>query len=604
MSFALARKEIREHGIVLAAAYLFGLLLLFGMLAQAQQLLGGRFVGLMRFSLLFAPLLALVLANRLFVREYAGRTQLYLETLPIGRLRVFATKWLLGAVLILLPALVACWAAWRFVGRNEVLAFADVRGPLLAVLCFWFSVWSFAALGGMLGRYRYVVWLAILGVLYLTGSVAGIPSFELPILRLLAVDVQMATGTPEPAAFLHAGIAIVLLTGAAVALALLGSGGLASTLARRMTARERVFVIVTLLALITLSSLLERQPEPPPFAIVEGERVEGRYVDVGVLPTADFPAPAARSLAAAVAGDVDSLIETLAIGIEPPVFILPQRGIDRHALELGALNGASGIVLRMAPDSPLDMVRTLVLHSLLNDATLGRGMRDDRHVLLDGLAAWWALRDDDSARTLWWRRAAALPEPITATRLTDWSATSERFGDCMALALAFNVVDALVADLGEEPAQALLGRILREPPDDARVLFETGPRRLLARHDLDWETLAARAEASRQDLRRRNPSWAGAWPGVEASVDWRRSVERGTEIETNVTGDTAYTAYYGQLGPWSDQIGGLPRFDVAGGPAVLPVAPPVGARMLVVVEVDSAALDCPVRLLARRLTIE
>lgn len=603
MSFALARKELREHGIVLAAAYLFGLLLLFGMLYQGAEMLGGRFVGLMRFSLLFSLLLALVLANRLFVREYAGRTQLYLETLPIGRWRVFATKWLLGAVLVLLPALVSCWIAWRFVVRSEVLDFADARGPLLAIVCFWLTVWSFAALGGMLGRYRYIVWLAIFGLLYLAVSVAGIPPFDLPILRLLAVDVQMARGTPEAAAFIHAGIAVVILTGAAAALALFGSGGLASTLARRMTARERVFVLVTLLALMTVSTLLERQPDPPPFAIVEGERVEGRFVTVGVLPTADFSAAAARALARSVAGDVDSLIETLGIEIRPPVFILPQRGIDRHALELAALDGAHGIVLRMAPDSPLDMVRTLVAHSLLTDATLSRGMRDDRHVLLDGLAAWWVLREDDAARTLWWRRAAAVPNAITAATLTGWSQTSEQLGDCMALALAFNVVDALVAELGEETAHELLGVILGKPPDDARVLFETRPARLLARHGLDWTRLAALAEARRQDVLRRNPARGSAWPEATASVDWRRTAERGTEIETSVSGGAPYTAYYAQLGPWTGQLGGLPRFDVPGGRAVLPVSPPAGARMLVVVEVDSGPLDCPVRLLAERLSI-
>src|SRR5687768_13097461 len=100
MSLPLLRKEAREHGPVLAATAAIAVLGLFAMLGVAEDV-GGRFVGLARFQLLLGPLIALVFANRLLVREYSGRTQFFLETLPIGRARVFATKWLLGCALVL-----------------------------------------------------------------------------------------------------------------------------------------------------------------------------------------------------------------------------------------------------------------------------------------------------------------------------------------------------------------------------------------------------------------------------------------------------------------------------------------------------------------------
>ena len=81
MSLPLLRKEAREHGPVLAATAVIGLVALFTILGVAEDA-GGRFVGLARFLLTMGPLIALVLANRLLVREYSGRTQFFLETLP------------------------------------------------------------------------------------------------------------------------------------------------------------------------------------------------------------------------------------------------------------------------------------------------------------------------------------------------------------------------------------------------------------------------------------------------------------------------------------------------------------------------------------------
>src|SRR5690606_35899066 len=157
-SGALLRKELSEHGAVLGVTALLAALVLFALLVQAESELGGRFVGLTRFSMLFGFLIPIVLANRLLVREYAGRTQLFLETLPLGRARAFATKWLLGCVLSMLTAVLAwAWTVETIV-ETEALGLRDALAPLPAVLTFWFTAWCFASMAGMLGRYRYVVW--------------------------------------------------------------------------------------------------------------------------------------------------------------------------------------------------------------------------------------------------------------------------------------------------------------------------------------------------------------------------------------------------------------------------------------------------------------
>jgi hypothetical protein len=139
-----------------------------------------------------------------------------------------------------------------------------------------------------------------------------------------------------------------------------------------------------LLAVGIVSYSLQPKPVRPPFEITQGERFQGRWTRAGVLPVATFDADSARSLARAIAEDADALIEALEIGIHPPVFVLPQQGLDRHVMQRAALGAADGIVLKVAPNAPLENVRMLVLHSLLADATLGRGMKEDRHVLLEG----------------------------------------------------------------------------------------------------------------------------------------------------------------------------------------------------------------------------
>jgi ABC-type transport system involved in multi-copper enzyme maturation permease subunit len=603
MSLPLLRKEAREHGLVLAATAAIGVLGLFTILGVAEDA-GGRFVGLARYLLTLGPLIALVLANRLLVREYTGRTQFFLETLPIGRARVFATKWLLGCGLMLLVT----WFAWRMtlqsVLRTEVLAADQAVGALWSAAAFSLAIWSFAALAGMLGRYRYLAWAAVALAALLAVNIAGIPFFFLPVIRLLGPDMQMAVALPETSAFVHAFVVTALCAAGAAALALVGSGAMASTLAQRMTARERAFALVALIAVGTISSTLEPKPVQPPFAISRGERFAGRWTRVGVLPAGTLNADSARELARTIADDSDALIEALDLDIHPPVFVLAQQGMDRHVMQRASLNAADGIVLKVAPNAPTENVRMLVAHSLLSDATLGRAMKEDRHVLLDGLAAYWPLRDDDAARERWWLRAAAIEEPLPADYLTAWAETSERLGECQSLALAFSIFDTLAQRLGREPALTSMKELFVAPKDDVRVLFERRPTATLAAAGIDFGSLANVALATRDEVRERQAAALARRQVVEAAVDWRSTPGRGIEIETTVSGAARYAVYYRVLTPWTTDAGDMPRLDVLEPSAVLPLSPSRNDRVLVVIEVEDEILDCPVRVLAERLELK
>jgi len=322
---------------------------------------------------------------------------------------------------------------------------------------------------------------------------------------------------------------------------------------------------------------------------------------VGVLSTETFDADAARRLARAIADDADSLIDALDLGIHPPVFVLPQQGLDRDVMQRAALNAADGIVVKVAPDAPTDRVRTLVLHSLLVDATLDRGLKEDRHALLDGLATYWALRGDEAARELWWLRAAAVAEPLPAESLTAWAKTAERLGECQSLAVAFSVFDTFAQRLGRDAALRSMQQIFSPPKDDVRVLLEPNPAATLAAAGLDWDSLAAGAAAARESARERHAAALERRPLLDAAVAWRSNASQGIVIETTLSGAARYAAYYGVLSPWTADAGAMSRLDVLGSSAVLPLSPSRTARVLAVIEVDDEILDCPVRVLAERL---
>jgi hypothetical protein len=603
MSWPILRKELREHGAILLIAWLVSAPVFWSLLSRSASS-GGRFEGLVMFVLVMGTLLALILSNRLFAREYAGRTQLFLEILPVSRARVFATKWLLGCALFLATLATGWWLTLLWIRRNETLSLEAALPTLGSLSLYCFILWAFAALAGMLGRYRYLAWLFVLIAFSGAASVTGLEVQQLPIARLLGDDIMMARTelTARDVLVPLAAAGVCILT--AAALALTGSGAIASMLAQRMTARERAFVIISILAVLTVLSTLEPKPVKPLFALTNGERIEGSNAAVAVLPTGDFDASAGNELASAIAQDVDTLVSALALRTKTSIAVLPQQGLDPHVMQRARLAASDGIVLKVAPDAPRESVRALVLHSLLLDYTLDRAHREDRHVLLDGLAAYWPMQDEPATRARWWLRAAAAPGPLGAADLRQWSRTSEQLGDCLSQAVAFGAMDVMAAELGRERMLQLMQRIFRRPADDARVLFERGPAELLADAGLPWPVLAAKLEAVRKRVRSARASELAQRRAVDAEVAWRQDVRRGLTIETTVKGIDAYRVLYRQLGPWTADVGELARLDVRSERAVLPISPVRGARVLAAIEFDDELLGCPVRALARRVRLQ
>jgi hypothetical protein len=499
--------------------------------------------------------------------------------------------------------LLAWYANLWFIRRTEVMPIVEALPVLAAVVAFALALWSFAAMAGVLGRYRYMVWLAAALLVIIATEVIGLPMDDLPLFRLFGSDVEMGIGSPPISAFIAPLLIVTACFTITIVLTVLGSGALPSALAQRMTAREKVFVLICVATTMVVINWIEPQPEVPPYEIVEGTHVTVGRAQASVLVTSAWSNDDAQALAQTLAGDLDELVRTFAIDAEPRVFIVPQSGWDRWYMQRASLRGARGIVMKVAPDAPQDLLRAHVVHSLMIDSTFGRAQREDRHVLLDGVATWWPARQDEITRSQWWLRAAAFPDRISAEHLAKWSTTSEQLGDCMSQAIAFATFEALIASVGRERAFEQLRALFARPPDDARVLFEASPDEYLSAMGFEWESLAARVEATLAE-RRAATNARGRRVPMSARVELQYSNTQGNSVVTHVDGASSYWVLHRTLGPWTGEVGGLSRFDVMGGSAVLPISPASGTRLLVAVEAEDEVLGCPVRLTATRLEVK
>ena len=472
--------------------------------------------------------------------------------------------------------LLTAWLAWRVTLRvrspHRSAASADAVGVLWCAAVFCVTVWSFAALAGMLGRYRYLAWVALVAAVLFAIGIAGIPFFDLPVIRLLGQDVQMAIAIPESTRFrLRARVAVPCAVGAA-ALALAGSGAMASTLAQRMTARERVFALVALIAVSTISYTLDPKPVQPPFEITGRRAIRGSMDARRRAADRNVRCRAARLLARTIADDADSLIDALDLGVHPPVFVLPQQGLDRDVMQRAAfersrrhrIEGRTECALRPRPNAGPAFAASR------RDAQprVERGPPRAARRACDVLGA---ARGRSGARAMvatrrGRRRAVAggCPHGMGA----DHRAARRVSVPCDRVQCV------------RHPRAASWQR--RRPTVDEGDIRHAKRRRASAaratpccrarRSGVDWASLAAaaRARGARASATRR----ARARPLLDAAVDWRSTAGQGIAIETTLSGAARYAAYYVCCPPHGRRTPAtMSRLDVLGSSAMLPLSP-------------------------------
>jgi hypothetical protein len=471
----LIRKELREHGVVFLLA-----------LAVYVAVAGLVFAGATRGSppklaveLLGAALLILVITlcplvgQRLLSREYRGRTQLFLETLPVARWEILLAKLLVGGVYVALAALLVTTLA--LLEGDRPLLEGAISAALVRTQAFVLTGWAFVALFSLLGRYRVPLLVFTFLVIALLATEHDVDVSRAGPLALVDERLGFEGLLPTADLWISAAFALCCVLTTA-ALTLTREGSVAARLAERMSQREKVFIagLVVVAAFGIGMATDDDDDEPYEFAADISEARDG--VDVR-LRSDDDGDDKMRALAASLA---DTLVEVNAeLGIEslPPFLLTERKDLSAREYDRGWISKGEGVLVRFHPSDEgfeADRFMAWMIRHLVAERAEGRPWLEPNRWLLDGAGHALLARDDVdrfAARPLWLRRALyGTPEGPQEAWLDDWYRYRESVGDDVAHAVAWSALVAAIDLAGWDAVRALLRDTLaRDVDDDARA---------------------------------------------------------------------------------------------------------------------------------------
>ncbi len=651
---ALLGKELGQHagvgiGLTFCLAGAWALLLL-------AALAGAETVSLMEAHagfLIFVTLGGLVLGNRLVVAEYYGRTQLFVEALPVARWEMVALKYLLGLAFLLLAAGASLLAtALVALSREPIDArFLGLVGARTGSYVFF--VWAFFFAMGMLGRFRTAIYVGILLALTMVDSMTafelqrfgplavldgGTLPFEREVLPARAVAETVALGTSW--------------TALAFVLALIHEGSVAETLARRMSLREKAVIGGLFVALTLAVAFLDERRDKEPYAFEQEEVLRSEELPLEVL----YLLPERRADAEALLGRLEDDLGDLAAELgwrEPPaVRVAYGPSLDPGIYDTAVLDDNDGLLVRVNfrsgdPWDPRDF-SAHVLGLALDEATAGRARFEPKAWLRDGFAHWWSRRDrgpgrpegaptesrsegaptehleqacrDGSAtllRALWATRG----EPLSEERLARWLRYRERHGEDLAEAVAFSGLSVLERRVGRDAVLRLAHRVFgRRPAENLSELFYEWRHPMAdvfaaatSRPWLDfideWNGELERLRGTAA-CRERLAAVSGGegWIEIEPGAGALRDLVYGFRFAEPPPAGTLVALLHHRLTPFD---GELERRDLKREEKLWPEVEREaswrlpgfygrGSRVFLALEVESAALGCPIRLVAER----
>ena len=476
----LVRKELREHrGVLIAMWVLCALGLLALLLASLRQ--GSPVFAWRMMLVVFGPLLSLALANRFVVREYGGRTQFFLETLPMGRAQIITVKWLTSAACLLVP-MALCFGLILVVAASKVEL--TPRFALLLALrgfVFLMFVHALAFFVGLTGRYRYVLWMAMIVLGIIAGTFWQAAPQQWPPLQLVSDAMPFERElAPVRELWITAAITVGLIA-ATYSLALGFQGSWVAALARRMSRREKIVVTAAFISVVYVIILVQDRKPKPAFSVQDGMISAIDLPRVMVARAEGLSTEAATALADGFATQLQEVQDYLAIEKLPVVAVLPDASIDPELFLLADLPDSDGVVVRGAAGSGrFDEAgfRAFTLRQVLDWHSRGRASREPRRWLLEGFSRWHIARNDAAQRELLSLRSVAALQMLESGRialapaLRRWLTTREHLGDCLGDALAWRATEWLSVSLGEEKfrqlARALFGQ---RPTSDIRAFL-------------------------------------------------------------------------------------------------------------------------------------
>jgi len=114
----------------------------------------------------FIPLAAFVLGNRLIVRDYRSRAQLFTESLPVRRFVPVVVKYLLGAFVVVGLMLATLVVASRYAGAIDSITPSYFLLLALKTLSVALLFWSIAFAFSLSGHLRLLLYVLLIGLVY------------------------------------------------------------------------------------------------------------------------------------------------------------------------------------------------------------------------------------------------------------------------------------------------------------------------------------------------------------------------------------------------------------------------------------------------------
>lgn len=470
---ALLRKELREHGaavgILVACMGVLLWLSIQGIKVQEDQTSTLDFIPV--YLLSYTVVAAMILSQRLVVREYQAHTQRFLETLPVQRWQVIGLKYVLGLAMLLGIGLVAVAAGVRNASRSELVD--DVFATVLVAKTagYLFCLWGGCYLIGFTGRFRQPVFFATFLLLAGTEIATDIHIMEIPPLSLVDPAVMPYERTDLPMGGLLTSLVLgTVFTVAAFGMATWREGQWVTRLSGRLSQWEKAAACTLVLLYVIVISVVDLKKPKEQFEFSDGLIIKSEVVPLELLYLVDSEREASLKLINFLEPKLELLQQELSLEKLPPVKLSLTRSLDGITFDAASLPHKDGCLLRanfLASDFDREAFSALVVHEVLGTLTKGRAQVDPHHWFLDGFAIWWTTSQPEAhlAQALW-----AVNEGYPdREQLEAWSALSEIHGDEVAGSLGFSLIRAMELQHGRESVLKLARQLYVRPVhQDAR----------------------------------------------------------------------------------------------------------------------------------------
>ncbi|GAB4194954.1 MAG: hypothetical protein OHK0013_00620 [Sandaracinaceae bacterium] len=511
---ALLRKELAQHAAVIGLVLLLSpLAWVFFLLATlgAPTTISYTEIHVSFMRVVLVPL-AFAVGNRLVVTELYGRTQLFLEALPVGRSEPFVVKWILGALVLVGVGLASMLGAVAVASAREPIDTGFLLSLGARTIVFTLTLWSFLFTMGLLGKLRVPIYLVLSLVLVVLVETTELELLRLGPIALIGPDMPLSrAGVPWSETLVSLGIALGFVMTAVVLLSV-REGSLQEVLSKPMSSRELAMVGIASVTVLVVWTGLQPPPQPAPYQMSGEHVVRARSVPLVV----GYARPEARAAAEALVAQLEpsllSLRDAMGWSALPESRVVLRASLDGRTFEQAALRAGDGALVRanFLPEARPDLVglEAALVRALLDDRSHGRARFEPQAWVRAGFPLWWAAcgphraRGSGCALSLERRAIAqlALHDSETGSRGVDrarivaWDTLREEEGERVAESLGATGI-ATLARLGGASAPASFARALfgTWAPDDSRVVLSTlwSPphARLVASTSVDEATL-------------------------------------------------------------------------------------------------------------------